>query len=102
MDSEYLVQAKYLEKHCRYSGSGNDYKMSKILVDEAVLEEAIQALRHGIAQLNYMNISLEAVPLHQAIIAIKASLEDQNNNESELLLVTAQRDWALKQLMARP
>jgi hypothetical protein len=48
--------------------------MSKVMIDRVKLERVLEALEHGVTQLNGIGIPLEADPLIEAITALRAAL----------------------------
>ena len=55
--------------------------MNNITITKAVLEQALDALQHGITEMNYRNCTTECMPLHHASKALRearAAIERQS------------------------
>ena len=48
--------------------------MTMIMIDKAVVEQALAALTHGIAEMNHRGCAIECMPLHHAAKALRAAL----------------------------
>ena len=48
--------------------------MTKITMDREVIEQALEALNHGITEMNHRGCAIECMPLHHATKAIREAL----------------------------